>query len=293
MTRPVRPRSRPATTTTRSPFLIFIQSTSGASEMIRMNRFSRNSRPTGPKMRVPRGSPPSLIRTAAFSSKRIYEPSARRRSLRVRTTTALTTSPFLTPAPGSASLTVPTMTSPMPAYRRPLPPSTRIHKISFAPVLSATLSRDSCWITSTPASSRRGFRPAVRSYLLGLLQDFGHSPALGGGQRPSLHQQHAVTDATGVLLVVCLVLLGTAQNLAVLRVLHAVFHEDNDCLVHLVADHKALADLAVAALLVGGSVDRRRFGCVSAHYSASSSTSSDVSSSTSMMMPSSRSRITV
>src|ERR1700733_8355799 len=46
-------------------------STSGASEMIRMNRFSRSSRPTGPKMRVPRGSPPSLIRTAAFSSKRI------------------------------------------------------------------------------------------------------------------------------------------------------------------------------------------------------------------------------
>ena len=43
----------------------------GASEMIRMNRFSRSSRPTGPKMRVPRGSPPSLISTAAFSSKRM------------------------------------------------------------------------------------------------------------------------------------------------------------------------------------------------------------------------------
>src|ERR1035438_4741130 len=127
-------------------------STSGASEMIRMKRFSRSSRPTGPKMRVPRGSPPSLMRTAAFSSKRIYEPSTRRRSLRVRTTTALTTSPFFTPAPGRASFTVATMTSPMPAYRRPEPPSTRIHKISLAPVLSATLSRDSCWITSTPAS---------------------------------------------------------------------------------------------------------------------------------------------
>src|SRR5205085_1914134 len=42
--------------------------TSGAREMIRMNRFSRSSRPTGPKMRVPRGSPPSRISTAAFSS---------------------------------------------------------------------------------------------------------------------------------------------------------------------------------------------------------------------------------
>ena len=46
-------------------------STSGASEMIRMNRFSRSSRPTGPKMRVPRGSPPSRISTAAFSSNRM------------------------------------------------------------------------------------------------------------------------------------------------------------------------------------------------------------------------------
>ena len=49
--------------------------TSGASEMIFMKRLSRSSRPTGPKMRVPRGSPPSLMITAAFSSKRMYEPS--------------------------------------------------------------------------------------------------------------------------------------------------------------------------------------------------------------------------
>src|SRR5690606_21200278 len=45
--------------------------TSGASEMIRMNLLSRSSRPTGPKMRVPRGSPSSLRMTAAFSSKRM------------------------------------------------------------------------------------------------------------------------------------------------------------------------------------------------------------------------------
>ena len=36
---------------------------------MRMKRFSRSSRPTGPKMRVPRGSPLSARRsTAAFSS---------------------------------------------------------------------------------------------------------------------------------------------------------------------------------------------------------------------------------
>src|SRR3954449_11391866 len=32
--------------------------------MIFMNRFSRSSRPTGPKMRVPRGSPPSRLSPA-------------------------------------------------------------------------------------------------------------------------------------------------------------------------------------------------------------------------------------
>jgi uncharacterized PurR-regulated membrane protein YhhQ (DUF165 family) len=62
-----------------------------------------------------RGSPSPLRMTAAFSSKRMYEPSARRRSLTVRTITALTTSPFLTLPPGIASLSVATMMSPMPA----------------------------------------------------------------------------------------------------------------------------------------------------------------------------------
>src|SRR3954447_14832781 len=48
-----------------------VHDTSGASEMIRMKRLSRSSRPTGPKMRVPRGSPLSRMMTAAFSSKRM------------------------------------------------------------------------------------------------------------------------------------------------------------------------------------------------------------------------------
>src|SRR5215469_11406231 len=136
------------------------------------------------------------------------------------------------------------MTSPMPAYRRPLPPSTRIHKISFAPVLSATFSRDSCWITSTP-DRHAGVRRRS-SYLLRLLQDLGHPPPLGGGKRPGLHQQHTIPDTAGVLLVVGLVLLGTAHDFAVLGVLHAVFHGDDNGLVHLVADHETLTGLAVA-----------------------------------------------
>ena len=41
--------------------------------------------------------------------------------------------------PGAAFLTAQTTTSPMEAYRRPEPPSTRMHMSSLAPVLSATL----------------------------------------------------------------------------------------------------------------------------------------------------------
>src|SRR5262249_16788136 len=88
------------------------QITSGASEMIFMNAFSRSSRATGPKMRVPRGSLSSLISTTAFSSKRMYEPSLRRPSFTARTTTAFATSPFLTAAPGIASFTDTTTMSP-------------------------------------------------------------------------------------------------------------------------------------------------------------------------------------
>src|SRR6202030_2226324 len=125
--------------------------------------------------------------------------------------------------------------------------------------------------------------------LLGPFEDFGNPPPLGGRKRPGLHQQYAVTDATLVLLVVFLVLLGTAHDLAVLGVLHAVFHGHDNGLVHLVADHEALAGLPVTALV--GSLFGNRLCRIGAHFALPST--SAVSSSTSMMMPSSRSRSTV
>src|SRR5699024_12216206 len=70
--------------------------TSGARETIFMNFLSRSSRPTGPKIRVPRGSSSFLRMTAAFSSNLMWEPSGRRRSLAVRTMTALTTATVFT-----------------------------------------------------------------------------------------------------------------------------------------------------------------------------------------------------
>src|SRR5262249_38854244 len=78
-TRPRLPRSFPVMTSTVSFFRIGVAkrdirnlySTSGASEMIFMKRRSRSSRATGPKTRVPIGSPWSLTRTAAFRSNRM------------------------------------------------------------------------------------------------------------------------------------------------------------------------------------------------------------------------------
>ena len=90
-------------------------STSGASEMILTWFLARNSRGTGPKIRVPTGSICGLISTAALRSKRITEPSARRMSLAVRTTTAFITSPFFTRPRGMASLIDTTMMSPIDA----------------------------------------------------------------------------------------------------------------------------------------------------------------------------------
>src|SRR5438552_1241656 len=123
--------------------------------------------------------------------------------------TALTISPFFTGAPGKASLTVATMTSPMPAYRRPEPPSTRMQRISRAPVLSATRSRVSCWITSISyvcqfsglrrSLAERPARLAPDDESLGPFENLHDPPPLGGRQRTGLHQQHPVADAALLL----------------------------------------------------------------------------------------------
>jgi hypothetical protein len=63
-------------------------------------------------MRVPRGLLALSMITAAFSSNEIDVPSSRPYGFFVRTTTALTTSPFLIAPCGVAALTVPTITSP-------------------------------------------------------------------------------------------------------------------------------------------------------------------------------------
>src|SRR4029077_10767617 len=121
-------------------FLFHRYHTSGASEIILVNFLSRSSLATGPNTRVPIGSFASLISTAALSSNRIYVPSFRLCSLRVRTTTARTTFPFFTWLSGVASFTAAVITSPSDAVNPASPPSGRMQVIWRAPELSATVS---------------------------------------------------------------------------------------------------------------------------------------------------------
>src|SRR2546421_10251642 len=118
-----------------------------------------------------------------------------------------------------------------------------MHRISRAPVLSATRSRVSCWITSISYVCQfSGLCRSLAEQSLGPFEDLHDAPPLGGRQRTSLHQQHPVADAA-LLLVVRLQLAGTAHHLAVQRMLHLVLDRDDDGLLHLVADHVALTDL--------------------------------------------------
>src|SRR6185437_9514288 len=140
-------------------------STSGASDTIFMCFLALSSRVTGPKMRVPIGSPCGLTSTAALRSKRMIEPSGRRTPLAVRTTTAFITWPFFTRPRGIASLTETTMVSPIPAYFRFDPPSTLMHWTRRAPELSATSRLVCIWIMTR--LSRRRPRPSACAWRSG------------------------------------------------------------------------------------------------------------------------------
>src|SRR5205085_3572067 len=117
-----------------------VHKTSGASETIFMKLRSRNSRATGPKIRVPRGFKSLSITTIALLSKRKIEPSLRLIGCRVRTMTARITSPFLTVPVALASFTFAVITSPIAADCAFPLPMTPIIVAMRAPLLSATSS---------------------------------------------------------------------------------------------------------------------------------------------------------
>src|SRR5438093_13476066 len=103
---------------------------------------------------------------------------------------------------------------------------------SFAPELSATFTRVSCW--------------TIR--LLGLLHDLEHPPALLLGDGARLGDADEVAHAALVLLVVDLEAGPLLDGLLVEPVRLGCADLDDDRLVHLVRDHSAQPDLALVAL---------------------------------------------
>src|SRR6476619_6574819 len=172
-----------------------------------------------------------------------------------------------------------------------------MQRISFAPVLSATLSRDSCWIIGISpgclAGSQCWTEPGGTGgvvVLLCLLEDLDDAPALGGRQRTGLLDPDPVADAALVRLVVRLELAGAPQDLAVQRVLHPVLDGDDHGLLHLVADHQTLTDLAVGTGLGLGCA-----GGVAAHVGSFAHAAPSLAPEPAGVcrIPSSRSRTTV
>src|SRR5215210_9495343 len=104
---------------------------------------------------------------------------------------------------------------------------------SRAPVLSATLSLDSCWIT----------RPSSR-----FLHDLGQAPVLRLGKRARLDDPDDIAGAGLVALVVRVELDRAPDDLLVLRVQLDHVDLDDDRLVALVRDDDAAALLPPPAL---------------------------------------------
>src|SRR5438309_4561616 len=133
-------------------------------------------------------------------------------------------------------------------------------RISFAPELSATLRRVSCW-TTTALPHERGYRGPreiadfvgwsagfLAGPLLRLLHDLKYTPAFLLGDRARLGDADKVAHAAFVLLVVDLEAGPLLHGLPVKTVGLRRAHLDDDGLVHLVGDHGAQADLALSAL---------------------------------------------
>src|SRR5205085_1971351 len=112
-----------------------------------------------------------------------------------------------------------------------------MQRISRAPVLSAILRRDSCWIIESPRSP-------------GGLHDLGQAPALRLGQRTRLDDADDVADLRLVLLVVRVELDAAPDDLLVALVRADQLDLDDDRLVHRARDDDATALLAPATVML-------------------------------------------
>src|SRR5690606_35790021 len=97
---------------------------------------------------------------------------------------------------------------------------------SLAPLLSATLSRDSCWIIAGVG-------------LFGAFDHFHQAPTLRLAHRARLHDAHGVALMGLAVLIMRHELAGGLHELPVFGVLHAALHHHRDALVHLLAGDDA------------------------------------------------------
>src|SRR5208337_1912635 len=201
-------------------------------------------------------------------SKRIYVPSRRRCSLRVRTITAFTTVPFLAVPSGEASFTEAVITSPKWATRPVEPPSGRIICSLRAPELSATSSMVLIItaIISSPYGPPSGcpiLSPALgervsldrlsldRRHQGCALHDFFQIPALQFRERSRLFDLHDIPQVRHAFFVVRVVPLAALHYTLVERVGLLPPDFDHNGLGHLGGHHFANQSLAAA--------DRGRF----------------------------------
>src|SRR5258708_40001144 len=195
-----------------------------------------------------------------------------------------------------------------------------MHRISFAPELSATFKRVSCWITRVPPYEGRyrgpreiadfvGWCGESLAVSLGFFDDLQYPPALLFRDRPRLGDADEVAHAAFVLLVVDLEPGSLLQSLAVKPVRPRRVDLDDDRLLHLVRDHGPQADFALTARcglsclgcscgcvhLVSSVFLRVRFGLAGASSFSATATGSDstVGCGAVARIPKSRSRRTV
>src|SRR5438874_4299077 len=124
----------------------------------------------------------------------------------------------------------------------------RMHSSSLAPLLSATLRRVSCWIIGNKLPQRPGGLRKIEDVVgsFRFLHDLYDAPALLLRDRPRLDDPDQVAHAALVLLVVSLESDALLHRLLVEGMSLQQGHLDDDCLVHLVRDHIAGPDLALA-----------------------------------------------
>src|SRR4051812_29564008 len=146
---------------------------------------------------------------------------------RVRTTTARTTSPFLTVPPVAASRTCAVMTSPMPASKLLPLPMTPIILAMRAPVLSATSIRVRIW------SIKKGPENTL------VFDDFNQTPALQFTERAGFRDADGVTQLGFAILVVNVELFDLFDDLAEFRMRHAGHSLDDRGFRHLGRNHLA------------------------------------------------------